>query len=241
MKIKLLGYLVLAVLTTILLGACGGGGGTTSSGKTLISIAVQPTNPSIALGTNMQFTATGTYSDNTTQDLTTAVTWSSSAASVATISNDAGSNGKATAVSAGTTTITATSSGSISGSTLLTVQPTKMNVTIALTPPITSLGALQFSLINDPGATYNNDIAAINGAQGQTVDAIPVGNSLGVGIISSSSFNTLATPILSLSYAISAGTLPGVQVSPTGIVASDGTGQRITLTPANFVVNVTYN
>ena len=45
---------------------------------TLVSIEVTPANPSIAKGTSKQFTATGTYSDNTTQNLTTAVTWSSS-------------------------------------------------------------------------------------------------------------------------------------------------------------------
>jgi hypothetical protein len=50
------------------------------------------------------------------------VTWSFSAKSVATISNTAGSNGKATSIAAGTTTITATS-GNISGSTILTVTP----------------------------------------------------------------------------------------------------------------------
>ena len=89
---------------------------------TLVSITVTPANPSIVLGTTEQFTATGTYSDNSTQDMTTSVTWSSSAGSVATISNAAGSNGKATSVAAGTTTITATS-GNISGSTTLTVTP----------------------------------------------------------------------------------------------------------------------
>lgn len=48
----------------------------------LVSIAVTPDNPIIAVGAIQQFTATGTYSDNTTQDLTASVTWSSSDASV---------------------------------------------------------------------------------------------------------------------------------------------------------------
>ena len=55
------------------------------------------------------------------QDITTSVTWSSSDTTVATISNTAGSNGLVTSLATGTTTITALS-GSISGSTLLTVQ-----------------------------------------------------------------------------------------------------------------------
>jgi hypothetical protein len=52
--------------------------------------------------------------------VTTTVTWSSSATAVATISNTAGTKGLATAVSTGTTTITATS-GAITGSTGMTV------------------------------------------------------------------------------------------------------------------------
>jgi len=87
---------------------------------TLQSIAITPANPSIANGSTQQFTATGTYSDGTTQNLTTTVTWSSSSTGVATISNSAGSKGLATAVGAGTTTITGTS-GSVSNHTTLTV------------------------------------------------------------------------------------------------------------------------
>jgi len=89
---------------------------TSSSGNTLVSIAVTPVNPSITKLSTKQFTATGTYSNGTTQDITTSVTWTSSSSSVATIN----SAGLATGVNAGTSTIKATS-GSISGSTTLTV------------------------------------------------------------------------------------------------------------------------
>src|SRR6266545_288078 len=44
-------------------------------GGTLTSIAVTPANPSIAAGANQQFSATGTFSDAETADLTTFVTW----------------------------------------------------------------------------------------------------------------------------------------------------------------------
>src|SRR5262249_14250905 len=43
----------------------------------LVSIDVTPPNPSIAKGTSQQFTATGTYSDTSTQDLTNQVLWAS--------------------------------------------------------------------------------------------------------------------------------------------------------------------
>jgi uncharacterized protein YjdB len=98
----------------------------------LVSIAVNPQSPTIALGTTQQFTATGTYTDGSTQDLTTVVTWSSSLATVAVISNSVGSNGLATSAGQGMATITATSS-SISSSTTITVGSPAL-VSIAITP-----------------------------------------------------------------------------------------------------------
>jgi hypothetical protein len=117
MKLNKLLFLVPILL---LITNCSGGGSSGGSGTptvTLFSITVTPANPSIAPGTTEQFTATGTYSDNTTRDITTSVTWNSDTTAVATID----STGLATAVATGSTTISA-SSGSISDSTLLTVQ-----------------------------------------------------------------------------------------------------------------------
>ena len=68
-----------------------------------------PINPSIPVSTSQQFAAIGIYTDNSTQDLTTQVTWSSSQTGVATISNAIGSEGLASPVAAGATTITAVS------------------------------------------------------------------------------------------------------------------------------------
>ena len=51
---------------------------------TLVSIAVTPANPSVANGLTQQFTATGTYTDNSTQNLTTVATWASANTGVAT-------------------------------------------------------------------------------------------------------------------------------------------------------------
>jgi uncharacterized protein YjdB len=81
----------------------------------LTSITVTPSNSSIAVGTKQQFTATGTYSDNSTKNLTALVTWSSSSTSVATITTE----GNATMVAVGSTTITG-ASGTIAGTTTLT-------------------------------------------------------------------------------------------------------------------------
>src|SRR5659263_409106 len=138
----LLSMLMLAIAA----GCGGGGGGGNSASRTLVSIRIAPTNPSIALGTSLQFTATGTFSDNSAQDLTSSVTWSSSVPSVATISNAAGSNGQATSAAVGTTTITATQGG-ISPSTILTVTPaTLTSIRVLPANPSVALGtSLQFT------------------------------------------------------------------------------------------------
>ncbi len=83
---------------------------------TLESITVTPADASIGEGETQQYTATGTYSDSSEQDLTADVTWDSSDTGVATID----SAGLATAVSAGTSTITATL-GEVSDSAEITV------------------------------------------------------------------------------------------------------------------------
>ncbi len=93
---------------------CGGGGSSSPSSPAapqLVSIAVTPGNPTETIGA---------YSDSSSQNLTTTVVWSSTAAGVASISNLSGSAGLASTLSAGTTQISATS-GSIVGSTVLTV------------------------------------------------------------------------------------------------------------------------
>ncbi len=80
------------------------------------AITIAPLNQSIALGGGtQQFTATAGGAN-----VTNSVTWASSNPAVATISNSSGTNGLATLVGKGTTTITATSC-SVTASTSLTV------------------------------------------------------------------------------------------------------------------------
>jgi hypothetical protein len=108
--------LSLFLVATVTLYGCGGGG-SSSTLVQLVSITVTPASPAVAVGATQQFTATGTYIDDTTKDLTSSVTWSSSNVSIATIT----SNGMATAVAAGQTTITATYNNAILATTDFTV------------------------------------------------------------------------------------------------------------------------
>lgn len=96
----------------------------TVSSATLQSITITPNSSYTMFGAIKQFTATGNYSDGTTQNLTNniALTWSSSNINVATIS----SSGIFYPVSIGSVTITAsiiTSSGTITSNISINVTP----------------------------------------------------------------------------------------------------------------------
>ncbi len=84
------------------------------------SLSVSPTDFALQTNGTEQLAAQLIYTDNSTQNVTQTATWSSSAPSVATVSNSAGSLGLVTGVAVGSATITATSS-SFSGSSSLVV------------------------------------------------------------------------------------------------------------------------
>lgn len=84
---------------------------------TLTAIAVTPHAPTPASGASVQFTATGTYSDASTLNLTSAVLWSSSDNTIATVTNGT-TGGLAHVVgTSGTCTITASLLGHSDGAT----------------------------------------------------------------------------------------------------------------------------
>ena len=105
---------------------------------TLVSVAINTATTTVAKGTSAIFTASGTYSDGTTQDLTNKVLWTSSATTVATISNAAPTNGLATGVGTGATAITANVPAALGNVTVpgltLTVTAATLN-TITVTAP----------------------------------------------------------------------------------------------------------
>ena len=130
-------------------GAVTGDAALNVTAATLVAIDVSPAAASVANGLTQQFTATGVFSDNTTQNLTTQVTWASSDSAVASVSNAAGSNGLATASGAGSTTVSATS-GAVTGSTTLTVTQAFLSVDqqiSALLAAVTNFGTGN-SLVN---------------------------------------------------------------------------------------------
>ena len=88
-----------------------------TTAPSLSSLSVTPANSTISRTGSQRFAAKGTYSDGSTQNITSQVTWASSRGSVAAVN----ASGLATAVFAGTTTISATLSGK-TGTANLTVR-----------------------------------------------------------------------------------------------------------------------
>ena len=95
---------------------------THNSNESLISIAVTP-NPvaSINVSHQQQFTATGTYSDGSTADISNKAIWNCSDASIAMFMSS--SVPVVTGLAVGTTDVTATLSGITSSPVSLTVIP----------------------------------------------------------------------------------------------------------------------
>src|SRR5262249_20133406 len=134
----------------------------TVTNAVLQSIAVEPADPSIPRGATVQFTAIGTYSDLSTHDLTSQVTWASERAAVATISNAAASKGLATGASTGTSTISAMLDG-VEGSTVLTVTVAALqSITVSPASPSIPLGEVQpFSAMGTYTDRSTADVTAL--------------------------------------------------------------------------------
>lgn len=210
----------------------------TVTSPALVSIAVTPATPSFAKGLTQQFTATGTYTDNSTQDLTATVTWASAAAGTATISNTGGSRGLCTSVATGSSVISATS-GSVSGSTTATVtaatlvslQVTPANPSIAkgLTQQFTATGTytdsstqnLTSSVTWTSATTSRATVSNAGGSQG-LVTTIATGSSVITATSGSITANTTAT--------VAAPALVSIQVTPATPSFAKGLTQQFTAT-----------
>jgi uncharacterized protein YjdB len=144
----------IAVLGLSMLAACGGGGGGGDDEPTVSRIEVTPAASSAPLGATQAFTATAILSDDTTRNVTDVVTWTSSNAGVASISNAADSKGRAETLGLGETTIGAAFEG-LSGSTPFTVTAA-VPVRLAITPASPSL-AKGTSVNLAATATFSDD------------------------------------------------------------------------------------
>ncbi|KAA1290303.1 hypothetical protein C4X99_07795 [Leptospira interrogans serovar Geyaweera] len=99
----------------------------------LTEIVLNPTSSHKAKGLTENFKATGVFTDNSTKDITDQVTWKSSNAAYAKISNATGSKGVVNALSKGTSHISATLGSISSANATFQVTPARI-ASIEVTP-----------------------------------------------------------------------------------------------------------
>ncbi len=136
---------------------------------TLRTISVTPSNPSIAIGGSpLQLTATGTYSDSSTQNITSSCTWTSAATGVATVN----SSGQVTGVATGAAKITC-AVGSVSGFTTVTVTPGSAAIRyIQSTSKVSTQAASGISVSFASSTTAGNAIMVGAAAAGPAVSSV---------------------------------------------------------------------
>jgi uncharacterized protein YjdB len=210
------------VTITATMGAVSGTANVSCTAPVLNAIAVATPSPSLASGSTEQLTATGTYSDKSTQDLTTQVVWQSSDSTVAVVSG----TGVLTALKAGSVTVTATMN-SVSGTAgVVVIAPTLSSITV--TPAAFSIASGQSKQLSALG-TYSNgttqDVTSqatwSSSASAATVDStgLVTGASAGTSTITATIGSKNGTALATVSSAL----LQTIGVTPA--TASIATGQ----------------
>jgi uncharacterized protein YjdB len=220
----------------------------TVTNATLISIAVLP-DPSIANGTTVQLTATGAFSDGTTQDLTTQVSWTSGDETIAQVSSVSGSQGLVTGLSVGSTPITATEPQTdISGSTTVTVTAATLT-SIEITPPDPSLANGTTVQLSATGAFSDGTtqdlttqvswtsgsaaIATVGDTPGSSTVASDNGQVTGLSVGNTSITAELNGVSGSTTVTVTAATLTSIEITPPDPSIAKGTFVQLTAT-GNF-------
>jgi len=201
----------------------------TVNAPTISSISITPVDLTLAIGINQQFTATATYSDGSTQDLASGVTWSSSSSSVVSING----SGVATTAGAGQTTITATV-GSLSDTTTVTVVPAHL-ISIDVEPKAVAIAMgteQQFSAVGtfDDGSTQLLTSVTWTSSLPGTATINPSGLATAVGTGSSTISAISGSVTGTASLSVSSAALVSIAVTPANSSMAVGTTKQFTAT-----------
>lgn len=206
----------------------------------LVSIAVTPVTATLragSMGTAM-LTATGSYSDGTSRNITTTVTWTSSAPMIAAVSNMAGSNGVVTpsATMAGTANITAALDGITSTPAVITVLPSDNVTRLEVRPnpgSVNAGGDLNFTATATYGDGRTGDVTNMVSwtSAAPAVATIGMSTGLGHGVSAGMTMITAtftnpdgSTVTASVPLTVTPATLVSIEVAPaTTSVAAGGT------------------
>ncbi len=203
---------------------------TVTAAPTLVSISVQSAVTTVAAGNTVQFTAQGTYSDGTTQDLTTLVTWTATAP-VATIAP----GGLAKTYTQGSSVITAafnTPSGLISGkATLAVTAPALVSIGISDTtslPPVvkpptfkipmgTSFRIFAYGIYTDGSERTLNAVWSVT-PNPNSIARITNGRAIGLsaGTVTVNATDSATSISGSATLIVTDATVTGIVISPVG-------------------------
>lgn len=185
----------------------------------LIGVSVTPPKAVLTVGTNQQFTATGSYDDGSYRDVSASVTWSSDTPSVASVT----ASGLASAKASGVATMRATVGGFTGSATVTVTQATL--VALALSPQVASIATGQTQAFIATGTYSDGSTQDFTAAATWTssVPAIASINSVGV-----------ATGLSPGSDTISAAT--GGRSASSGLTVTPGVLVSISVSPADSAV-----
>ena len=214
-------------------GSLGGQQASTSltvTNATLTNLSVASAAGSVAKGLNAQLTATGTYSDGSTADVTSQVAWTSSNASVATVNGQ----GLVSALGAGTATLT----GSLAGkqaSTSLTI--TNATLTgLSVTSAAGSVAKGTGTQLTATGTYSDGSTADVTGQVAWTSSNASVatvssqGAVSAVGVGSATLTGSLAGQQKSVTVTITNPVLTGITVTSAAASVAKGLTTQLTAT-----------
>ena len=196
--------------------------------KGLASITVTPATGTLPVGISRRFVATGTFADGSTADVSGAVTWSSSAPTIADIG---AATGQADALALGSTTISA-SSGAVSGTLpLATVAATIQSMVITPSTLETGVGITRHLVGTgtfSDGSTQDVSASAVWTAATAGIASVGNGAISGLALGSTSVSAAIGSVQAGAVVAVTTDTWSAAPAMPTERVA----GQTATLLPS---------
>jgi hypothetical protein len=235
--LSILAFLSLALV--IANTGCGGVASTPPPTKTLTSVSVTSSTPSVVVGATRQFTATATYSDASTANISSTATWSVGTQALATIN----STGLATGVAVGSTMVTASLSG-ISGSESLTVTATTATLTSISVLPATASVVVGTTQQYTATATYSDASTAnvsSTATWAATTPAVATINSTGLATGATADSTTITASLSGISGNASLTVMAGTNVvmwhfdaQRTGLNPTEASLTPTNVAPASF-------
>ncbi len=192
----------------------------------VMSLTVAPASLSISLGTSHQAQATAGFSNGTTQDVTSSVTWISSQPAIATVS----SQGNVTGVGKGASQLSATYQGATATATVAVGPATLVSIGVSLNPatlPVGETGQLTATGKYTDGSVQDLTQSANWTSSGSAATVTPAGS---VSAKSAGTVTLTATDgsiVGSTSLTVTSAVATALTVTPAILSLSLGNGGRL--------------